>query len=245
MRLTAQKHSRAARVAELLKRRILSGVYPAGGKLPPELGLARELGASRFTVREAMNQLEQLRLIARKAGAGTVVLDYQKNAGLDVIEYLVVSPSGVVDVEVLSNLLEVAKTLSSEVAALAADRRSDDDLVTLGVIVVRMQGKNKLSDLLWLDFEFNWALALASRNVVPRLVLNSARTLLERHSHLLETLWVSPGSITEGYEYVVNALRERDADRARSLVTWIWTARQQRFVEAVARGSRPPFERSA
>jgi DNA-binding FadR family transcriptional regulator len=194
-----------------------------------------------------MNQLEQLRLIARKAGAGTVVRDYRQHAGLDVIEYLVLSADGIVEVEVLDNLLEVARVLSSEVAALAAERRTDEDLATLGVLVARMQAPKNLEALLWLDFEFNWALAVASQNVIPRLVLNSARTLLERYSHLLETLWVSPGSITEGYEYVIDALRARDAERARSLVKWIWTARHARFAEAVQRASgRPPaLERSA
>ena len=31
---------------------------------------------------------------------------------------------------------------------------------------------------------------------MPRLLLNSARGLLSKYSHLLGTLWVSPGSIT-------------------------------------------------
>jgi GntR family transcriptional regulator, transcriptional repressor for pyruvate dehydrogenase complex len=242
----ATKRTRADEVAESLKRRILSGAYPAGSKLPPEQSLARTLGVNRFTVREAMNQLEQLRLILRKAGAGTVVLDYRQNAGLDVIEYLVIDEKGLVDLEVLANLLELARILSGEIAGLAAERRSDDDLRTLAVIVAKIQSENKLSELLWLDFDFSWALACAAQNVVPRLLLNSARGLLKKYSHLLETLWVSPGSITQGYEHVVDAVRARDAERARSLVKWIWTGRHQRFVEAVARASRPsPRENSA
>jgi GntR family transcriptional regulator, transcriptional repressor for pyruvate dehydrogenase complex len=242
--VTVVKRTRADQVAELLKRRILSGTYPAGGKLPSELWLAEDLGVNRFTVREAMNQLEQLRLIRRKAGAGTVVLDYRQNAGLDVIEYLVLNERGVVDLGVLANLLEFARVTSSEVAALAAERRSDEDLTTLGVVVAKMQSEKNLSDLLWLDFDFNWALACAARNVMPRLLLNSARGLLSKYSHLLQTLWVSPGTITQGYEYVVDAVRTRDVERTRSLVKWIWTGRHQRFIEAVERGSRPPRERT-
>jgi GntR family transcriptional regulator, transcriptional repressor for pyruvate dehydrogenase complex len=231
------KPTRADEVAEVLKRRILSGIYPAGTKLPAEFGLARELRVNRFTVREAMNQLEQLRLIQRKAGSGTLVLDYQQNAGLDVIEYLVLNERGVVDLGVLGNLLEVSRMLSSEVAALAAERRTDEELSTLAVIVARIQSEKRLSELLWLDFDFNWALASASHNVVPRLLLNSTRGLLRKYSHLLETLWVSPGSMTQGYEYVVDAVRARDAERTRSLVKWIWTGRHERFVEAVDRAT--------
>jgi len=227
-------------VAETLKRRILSGEYAPGDKLPPELTLAEELDVNRFTVREAMNQLEQLRLIERHAGSGTVVLDYSDHASMDVIEYLVVTPSGVVNADVLANLLEFARIVSADVARLAAERRSDDDLRALDHIVAEMRSEKNLSKLLWLDFDFNWALAQAARNIVPRLLMNSVRGLLKKYTPFLQTLWVSPGSITEGYEHVVEAVRTRDAERARSLLLWIWTSRHQRYVDAVGRRSRPP-----
>jgi DNA-binding FadR family transcriptional regulator len=228
------------RVAEVLKRRILSGGYAPGDKLPSELSLAAELSVNRFTVREAMNQLEQLRLIDRRAGAGTVVLDYSEHAGVDVIEYVVVAPDGVVNTRVLANLLEFARILGADVARLAAERRADEDLRTLDVIVAEMRNEKILSKLFWLDFEFNWALAGASGNIVPRLLLNSVRGLLDKYTPYLETLWVSPGSITEGYEHVVAAVRARDAERAQSLYFWIWASRHQSFIEAADKKSRPP-----
>jgi len=230
----------AARVAEVLKRRILSGVYAPGDKLPPELTLAADLAVNRFTVREAMNQLQQLRLIERRAGSGTVVLDYSDHASVDVLEYLVVSPEGVVNTEVLANLLEFARMLGADVARLAAERRTDEDLAQLDLIVTQMRSEKNLSRLLWLDFEFNWALAGAAENIVPRLLMNSVRGLLKKYTPYLETLWVSPGSITEGYEHVVEAVRARDADRARSLLLWIWSSRHQSYIESVDRRSRPP-----
>lgn len=241
------KRTRADRVAENLKWRILSGDYRPGGKLPPELQLAAELGVNRFTVREAMNQLEQMRLITRKAGAGTRVLDYNEHASVDVIEYLVLSEDGVVNIEMLDNLLELACILSAELAALAAARRAEDDLIRLDVIVAKMRNEQNLSKLFWLDFDFNWALAGAARNIVPRLLMNSVRGLLEKYCHLLETLWVTPGTISEGYQYVVEAVRKRDTHRASALMRWVWTGRHQRFVEAAARASTrpPPRERHA
>ncbi|MFO0570614.1 MAG: GntR family transcriptional regulator [Polyangiaceae bacterium] len=227
-------------VAELLKRRILSGAYAPGDKLPPELALAEDLAVNRFTVREAMNQLEQLRLIERRPGAGTEVLDYSEHASVDVIEYLVLTPEGVVNTGVLANLLEFARILSADIAELAAERRGDDDLRRLDLIVAEMRSEKNLSRLLWLDFEFNWALAGAAKNVVPRLLMNSVRGLLRKYTPYLETLFVSPGSITEGYEHVVDAVRARDSERARSLLLWIWTSRNHRFVESLDKRSRPP-----
>ncbi len=104
-----------------------------------------------------MKQLEQLHLIERRAGAGTVVLDYGEHASVDVIEYLVVSPDGVVNTEVLANLLELARILSAELAGLAAERRrTETDLAELDMIVARMRSEKNLSKLFWLDFDFNW-----------------------------------------------------------------------------------------
>lgn len=227
----APKRTLADQVADHLRRRILSGDFAPGDKLVPELALASELKVNRFTVREAMNKLEQLHLIARRPGAGTVVLDYSRHASVDVIEDLITDANGQVNPFVLSNLLESARILSSEVAALAAERRTDADLAVLQRIVTEMRGEPRLSRLLWLDFDFNWALAGAASNLVPRLVLNSVRGMLERYAHLLETLFVAKGSITEGYEHVVTAIREQDADRTRSLMQWIWSWRHARFVE--------------
>jgi DNA-binding FadR family transcriptional regulator len=95
---------------------------------------------------------------------------------------------------------------------------------------------------MWLDFDFNWALAGAASNIVPRLLLNSVRGLLKKYEHLAETLFVAPGSITEGYRHVVAAIRARDGERARALTTWIWMWRHARFAELMEQrqaGSMP------
>lgn len=229
----ARRVTLSEQVAEQLKRQILSGDYAPGDRLKPELQIASELGVNRFTVREAMNQLEQLRLIERRAGAGTLVLDYTQTASVDVIEYLVLSQSGEVNLPVLENLLETAGLLSADIAKLAAKRRTEADLLTLSDLVYNIRKETCLSKLLWLDFEFNWALACASQNLVPRLLLNSVRGLLEKYAHLLETLWVTGGSAGQGYSHVVEAIEAGDAERAGELASWIWMHRKQRFTQAI------------
>jgi GntR family transcriptional regulator len=53
---------------------IAAGRYPVGGKLPPELDLCSMFDASRHTLREAIRLLTEQGLLARRPGAGTVVL---------------------------------------------------------------------------------------------------------------------------------------------------------------------------
>jgi GntR family transcriptional regulator len=60
--------------SELLDR-IARGDYPAGSMLPTESDLCSEFGASRITIRRAVEGLVNRRLVQRTPGRGTVVCD--------------------------------------------------------------------------------------------------------------------------------------------------------------------------
>jgi GntR family transcriptional regulator len=62
-------------VRNLLAQRIASGVWAPGSMLPNEMELARELGVSPGTVRKALDSLESDRLVLRRQGRGTSVVD--------------------------------------------------------------------------------------------------------------------------------------------------------------------------
>jgi GntR family transcriptional regulator len=62
-------------VCELLTRQIAGGVWKPNAALPNELELARELGVSSGTIRKAMEKLEADRLVVRRQGRGTFVID--------------------------------------------------------------------------------------------------------------------------------------------------------------------------
>ncbi len=64
--------SKAAQVAREIRRRIYRNAYTEG-RLPSEPDLALALNASRATVRQALAELEQDGLIARRHGSGTFV----------------------------------------------------------------------------------------------------------------------------------------------------------------------------
>jgi GntR family transcriptional regulator len=68
------KHPRYLQLAQTLINEIARGQFPVGGLLPTELALCEQFGASRFTVRSAIGQLVQMRLVTRQAGVGTRVI---------------------------------------------------------------------------------------------------------------------------------------------------------------------------
>ncbi len=62
-------------ILNLLRAYIASGDCPAGARLPTEAELEEELGVSRVTIRQAMNEAVQEGLVVRKAGKGTYVAE--------------------------------------------------------------------------------------------------------------------------------------------------------------------------
>jgi GntR family transcriptional regulator len=57
----------------ILRERILNGDFPTGSLLPGEQELTRLLNVSRITVKRALNELAEDRLVSRHRGRGTIV----------------------------------------------------------------------------------------------------------------------------------------------------------------------------
>lgn len=70
-------------VEELIRELIERPKYKSGEFLPPEVELAKQLGVSRNTIRQATNKLEYEGLIIRKKGYGTKVAEKAFTTQLD------------------------------------------------------------------------------------------------------------------------------------------------------------------
>jgi DNA-binding FadR family transcriptional regulator len=64
-------------VFEKLLADIVKGVHPSGTRLPAERELARQLGASRPTLREALRRLGEWKLVEPRRGSGIIVRPYR------------------------------------------------------------------------------------------------------------------------------------------------------------------------
>ena len=112
-----QLHSRADRLAETLRERIQGGALPPGSKLASEQAIAAEFQVSRTVVREAVARLKSDGLLETRKGAATRVSAPNDGTGRGL--WMPRSIDG------LLGFLEVRRSIETEMAALAASRRTD------------------------------------------------------------------------------------------------------------------------
>lgn len=74
MSITRKKGPLYLQVKKIVKDRILHGVYPLGGHIPPEPQLEQEFNVSKMTVRNAIRELAEEGYVVKRSGIGTIVL---------------------------------------------------------------------------------------------------------------------------------------------------------------------------
>lgn len=111
--------SRTQRVADHMREQIQTGAWPLNSRIPTESELAVLLGVGRSTVREATRSMVDTGMLEAAPGRGTFVRARSAVNGV-LSSYLLRQP--------LPDLLGLRRALDAEVAALAADNRTDADL---------------------------------------------------------------------------------------------------------------------
>lgn len=169
-----QKKSVVDAAFDQLRSRILRRSFLPGEKLPSEHELAKTLGVSRSTIREALNRLASAHLIRIQHGGSKTVLDYFEHAGLEVVPALITGSALDVDPNIIRSVAEVRSTIAPDVVRLAALKRNDDDIAEIMASAKDMLDQDQtLDELTQTSIRFWKSLILASQNFAYRLAFNS------------------------------------------------------------------------
>ena len=161
-------------VARDLADAIAQGRYPPGEFLPSEQELAREYGASRNVVREALMMLGARRMVQVLHGRGSRVTPRHQWQLLDQLVHLVRD-----DPRVPHDLLELRRILEVEIAGLAAERATTEQCTDMAATVDRMRASaEQAEEAIEHDIQFHRLLAEAAGNVLLPLVLEPIGQLL-------------------------------------------------------------------
>lgn len=193
---------------------IVEGEVGAGDAMPSERSLAEGLGVSRPVVREALKRLAHAGLVQIRHGGATLVNDYRRTAGPDLLSALLLDRNGELDLGVARGIIEARSDLGPPVAAAAARRATDTDLAELDVLVVRLREAEDDHARQRLALDFWDRVVDASDNVVHRLLFNALRRAYEPVMDALVVVMRDEVSDVDGYAAVVAALQRRDPDAA-------------------------------
>lgn len=197
-------------VADRLLHQIRQRRLTPGDNLPPEHVLARRYGVGRSSVREALRLLES-RGVIRSAGHGSFVVAEYGNTLVDSVRFLLT-----LEAFDLEELYEIRRVLETEVAALAARRRTEEHLQRMEETLREMEaGLDSEVRYIEADLRFHLTVAEASRNRVAVYVMRAIREPLHR---ALGSVYHIPGSPQKSlvqHRAIVEAIRAADAPSAR------------------------------
>lgn len=197
-------------IAENLRQRILGGEIPRGGRLPSERELAEQLGASRATVREALQLLKDEGVLTTVRGrhGGAVVTD------LMVLEehwYERIRENP----EELDEVFDFRLAVETRSAYLAATRRDGDDIAAMQQSIDVFQREEGALPAVFreADAAFHNAVAHASRN---RRLGDAMRAARGEIFFPMDTLPhpVYIAQTREGHAAILNAIRRMDGKAA-------------------------------
>ena len=200
-------------IAEQIRTLIRSGEFTTGARLPPERDLARQLGVSRPSVREALIALEVEGLVEVRIGSGIYVLGAARERAP--------AAEGTEPAAGPFELLRARYVIEGECAALAAKSGKKGQLAaieeTLEQMQAQMQGERQPLDA---DRLFHLRIAEATGNgalvaVVKMLWDERTGPLYQQLEHHYDSpeLWVA--AIAE-HRGVLKAIAEHNADGARA-----------------------------
>ncbi|MCY7394618.1 MAG: FCD domain-containing protein [Nocardioides sp.] len=118
-------------VAEQITTWITDNGLGAGDRLPPERELATRLGVSRATLSQALVALEVVGVVAVRHGDGTVLTSHEGSRR--VIEAIRAHAKR------LPEITEAREALETKLAALAAQRRTEEDLAAITASLDEME----------------------------------------------------------------------------------------------------------
>lgn len=162
------------RAVEAIRRHILANHSGTSGYLFSQGELSQSLGVSRSVVREAMRILQSQGLVEISQGRRPRVKPAGTDAVIDSLTTLLKRSS----ISML-DLVEVRIPLETEIAALAAERHTEEDVAALKAAVGRLEEAAGLERQVEADVHFHQLLAKATGNKIFDLLLEILAQLLK------------------------------------------------------------------
>ncbi len=201
------------------------GLRP-GDRLPAERQLALDLGASRPSVREAIQQLASQGVLRSRHGGGTYVQSSPEDiAGRDQVLTSALDQLVSMDPEYRYDVIEARHALEGGTAWHAALRATDEDKARIEARfedMLRFQGNEDPGLSAQADAQFHLAIAEASHNAVMLQMMRGMFELLRAtvtdSRQRMYTLQQTREQLIQQHQQLMEAILRGDAEAARAAV---------------------------
>lgn len=202
-------------VVEQLKMMLTAGELKPGDKLPSERDMADSLGVSRASVREALTTLEAIGILEIKPGEGTFVRqtsDAETFAPLALVLTVERNPE--------AQMMEVRRVLETEMASLAAQRATAENLDKIEEFLSLMKSAQNTRDAVDADLRFHFAIAEATQNTILLRLMNTIADLMHHslrpNREKLYSDYQTGQRILREHDAIFKAIRNHDPEAARN-----------------------------
>jgi GntR family transcriptional repressor for pyruvate dehydrogenase complex len=202
-------------VFEQLLSEMVGGGLPPGKPLPSERKLAEALGVSRPAVREALQRMAHAGLVDVRQGDTTMVRDYRRHAGLDLLPRLLVAGDQV-DVGVARSILEARLHVGPKIAELAAARGGARLRAELDAAIAALEAADSPVDRQNRALEYWDHVVDGADSIVFRLMFNGLRAAYLPALGALATVMAAEVERTENYRALAEAIVAGDAEGAKA-----------------------------
>jgi GntR family transcriptional repressor for pyruvate dehydrogenase complex len=154
---------------------IRQGTLKHGDRLPSERELSEQFKVSRSSVREAIRSLELQGLVVSKRGSGTFINTENLESVLDLVAANLNTGAAV-----LQDVFEMRHLMEPHIAALAAQRATDDEVTAMRQILEEQQRQIDSGETgVESDTAFHFALASATHNSALIKVVSAIEDILQ------------------------------------------------------------------
>lgn len=199
-------------IVEQIEQLILDGKLRPGDQLPSERELAEQFSVSRTAVREAVKALREKGLVEIQTGRGTFITASVNKAFRNTLGWMVKAGED----DQRRNLVQVRYILEPEIAAIAAEMATGQDIADLNRAVTAMDAALDDADVfIEADLEFHLALARATQNpLIPMLIDPIVDLLREQRKRIF---LVDGGAQRGQYHHkrILQAVTQHDSQAAR------------------------------
>jgi GntR family transcriptional regulator, transcriptional repressor for pyruvate dehydrogenase complex len=199
------------KVAEMMRQTILSRQLPPGTPLPSERELGEQFGVSRTVIREAVRALAAKGIVEVRSGSGLRVASVDEATALESLSWFI--RGGQLEYE---KVHEVRSTIEVEMAGLAAQRRTEEQLEAMRACHAHFTSVvDDVSQATAVDVEFHGLIARATQNDLFSMLLGSiGDALIEVRQ---ETLAHGSGQETiEAHARILDRIAASDPEGARA-----------------------------